>query len=178
MTVSVVVCNVHQSAHLEDSVQREEQSRVTLRWLEHSFAPNADAYVVLGDFNAPPNEPTHDVLREAGYTSVFAATHDGQEPASTFPTAIQAPTKDLDPAATLDYIYIKGCARPVASRLFGDRPAEHDETLYPSDHLGIVADLVITTPEPKAPSVCVEFTKAGESPQPGRRSRRRALSSA
>jgi hypothetical protein len=48
-----------------------------------------------------------------------------------------------------DYIYLKGRVRVNTDafargvRLIGDRPLPHDATLYASDHIGIVADLVV-----------------------------------
>ena len=47
----------------------------------------------------------------------------------------------------LDYIWIRGGIRVRTARLAFDRPAVGDPTLYPSDHLGLVADLEIGAPD-------------------------------
>jgi hypothetical protein len=43
----------------------------------------------------------------------------------------------------LDYIWLRGAARATSARLAFDRPALEDATIYPSDHLGIAAQLEI-----------------------------------
>ena len=39
----------------------------------------------------------------------------------------------------LDYIWLGGAVRATAARLVFDRPAVDDPTLFPSDHVGLVA---------------------------------------
>jgi hypothetical protein len=45
---------------------------------------------------------------------------------------------DGDPRC-LDYIWVRGAVTVEEARLFADRPAVGDPTLYPSDHFGIAA---------------------------------------
>ena len=47
---------------------------------------------------------------------------------------------DGDPGC-LDYIWVRGPIHVEACRVVFDRPAVGDETLYPSDHFGLVARL-------------------------------------
>jgi hypothetical protein len=49
---------------------------------------------------------------------------------------------DGDPEC-LDYIWLRGSARAASARLVFDRPDPEDATIYPSDHLGIAAELEI-----------------------------------
>jgi endonuclease/exonuclease/phosphatase family metal-dependent hydrolase len=56
---------------------------------------------------------------------------------------------DGDPGC-LDYIWVRGGIRVASVRLAFDRPAVGDPTLYPSDHLGLVAELAIG-PDPQPP---------------------------
>jgi endonuclease/exonuclease/phosphatase family metal-dependent hydrolase len=49
---------------------------------------------------------------------------------------------DGDPSC-LDYVWIRGRARAEDARLWADRAAAHDATLYPSDHLGVVATVAV-----------------------------------
>jgi hypothetical protein len=43
----------------------------------------------------------------------------------------------------LDYVWLRGAVRATDARLAFDRPAAGDPTLYPSDHLGIAARVVV-----------------------------------
>jgi hypothetical protein len=49
---------------------------------------------------------------------------------------------DGDPGC-LDYIWLRGAVRATDARLAFDRPAVGDATLYPSDHIGIAAHIVV-----------------------------------
>ena len=124
-----------------DEAERDEQARVLLAWLEG--APATDAQIVVGDFNAEPTEPAAARMRAAGFRSAFA-TANGADPDVTWPSGLQAPGMDTDgDPGCLDYIWIRGAARVVEARLAFDRPAVGDPTLYPSDHLGMTAQLEV-----------------------------------
>ena len=49
---------------------------------------------------------------------------------------------DGDPGC-LDYIWLQGPLHASVCRLAFDRPAAEDPTLYPTDHLGLVARVVV-----------------------------------
>ena len=138
-SVLVVVTHLH---HLgPDAVERDEQTATLLAWLEE--AQKADATIVMGDFNADPDEPTPTRLRAAGFRSAYAEAN-GAEPTVTWPSGLIAPAMDTDgDPACLDYIWLRGAIRVESARLAFDRPAPEDQTLYPSDHLGIAAQLEI-----------------------------------
>ena len=124
-----------------DEAQRDEQAARLIDWL--SGAPAADAQVVVGDFNAEPEEPACQRMRAAGYRSAYAEAN-GDDPAVTWPSGIQAPGMDTDgEPGCLDYIWLAGAVRASEARLAFDRPAVGDPTLYPSDHLGLAAHLVV-----------------------------------
>ena len=135
----LVVTHLH---HLgPDEAIRDEQTAAILAWLEG--APAADATIVMGDFNADPAEPSPDRLRGAGFRSAYAEAN-GAEPAVTWPSGLQAPAMDTDgDPDCLDYIWLRGAVRVESARLAFDRPDPEDPTLYPSDHLGIAAQLEI-----------------------------------
>jgi endonuclease/exonuclease/phosphatase family metal-dependent hydrolase len=121
--------------------ERLEQVERLLPWLEAS--PPHDALVVVGDFNADPREPTYARMGAAGFRSAYREAN-GAEPAVTWPSGLQAPAMDTDgDPDCLDYIWIRGSATVGDARLVFDRPAAGDPTLYPSDHVGIAARLVI-----------------------------------
>jgi endonuclease/exonuclease/phosphatase family metal-dependent hydrolase len=138
-SVLVVVTHLH---HLgPDAVERDEQTATLLAWLEE--VPKADATIVMGDFNADPDEPAPARLRAADFRSAYAEAN-GAEPAVTWPSGLVAPAMDTDgDPACLDYIWLRGAIRVESARLVFDRPAPEDPTLYPSDHLGIAAQLEI-----------------------------------
>jgi len=133
----MVVTHLH---HEVDALrERDEQTKLLLGWLE--TAPPAPAYVVVGDFNAHPDEPAVERMRADGYRSAYAEANGG-EPAVTWPSGIQALGMDTDgEPACLDYIWLRGDVRVAAARLEFDRAAADDPTLYPSDHFGISARL-------------------------------------
>lgn len=136
---TVLVCVTHLHHVVEAEAERDEQARQLLEWLD--AAPPTIAQITVGDFNAEPVEATYSRMRSAGFRSAYAEAN-GEDPAVTWPSGLQAPAMDTDgPAGCLDYIWIRGSARVVAARLAWDRPAVEDPTLYPSDHLGISAEL-------------------------------------
>lgn len=138
-TVLIVVTHLH---HLgPDEQQRDEQTQSLLAWLDGT--PATDAGVVVGDFNADPDEPTAVRMRAAGYRSAYAEAN-GADPAVTWPSGLQAPAMDTDGIPEcLDYIWVRGAVKVADSRLVFDRPDPDDATLFPSDHLGISAHLEI-----------------------------------
>lgn len=140
-SVLVVVTHLH---HLgPDEALRDDQARQLLEWL--ATAPATDAQVVMGDFNADPAEPTVARMRADGYRSAYAEAN-GEDPAVTWPSGLRAPAMDTDGSPEcLDYIWVRGAIRVVWARLAFDRPAVDDPTLYPSDHLGIAAELELGT---------------------------------
>jgi endonuclease/exonuclease/phosphatase family metal-dependent hydrolase len=128
-----VVTHLH---HLvPDEAVREEQAIQLVEWLR----PDTGPLVVVGDFNAEPDEPAYRVMLDAGFRSAFALAN-GAEPAATWPSGIQAPGMDTEgEPGCLDYIWVRGGITVEASSLAFDRPAIDDATLYPSDHLGLRA---------------------------------------
>jgi endonuclease/exonuclease/phosphatase family metal-dependent hydrolase len=122
-----------------DEAMRDDQARQLLDWL--AAAPPADAQVVVGDFNAEPSEPAVARIRAAGFQSSYAEAN-GADPAVTWPSGLQAPGMDTDgEPGCLDYIWVRGAVRVTSARLVWDRPAVGDPTLYPSDHIGLVAEM-------------------------------------
>ena len=53
--------------------------------------------------------------------------------------------RDTDPAGTFDYIWIKAKGLEVNKcHLFGQEGDPNDATVYPSDHIGVLADITVT----------------------------------
>lgn len=138
---SVLVVVTHLHHEVDGAAARLAQAEAVIGWL--GTASPTDAAVVMGDFNADPDEPTYSRMIGEGFRSAHAEVH-GAEPAVTWPSGIQAPAMDTDgDPACLDYVWLRGAVRAVDARLAWDRPAVDDPTLYPSDHLGLSARLEI-----------------------------------
>jgi endonuclease/exonuclease/phosphatase family metal-dependent hydrolase len=137
--VLVAVTHLH---HVPaDENMRLDQANALVEWL--AGAPATDARIVVGDFNAEPVEPTYARMIEAGYASAHQAAND-REPDVTWPSGLQAPMIDDDgDPGCLDYIWVSGAVRVDACRVVFDRPHPDDPTLYPSDHFGLSAHLIV-----------------------------------
>lgn len=131
--------NTHLHHKPDEPEVRAEQAKAIGAWMAE--APHAHAIVVVGDFNTPPFEPAYRVMFDAGFRSAYREAN-GEEPAVTWPSGIQAETMDTegDPNC-LDYIWLSGAARAVSARVAANEPAPADPTLYPSDHFAIVAEV-------------------------------------
>jgi endonuclease/exonuclease/phosphatase family metal-dependent hydrolase len=138
-TVIVAVTHLHHAVPAD--AERDQQTTTLLDWL--TDAPDAHATIVMGDFNADPDEPAYARMVGAGFRSAFAEAN-GAEPPVTWPSGLQAPAMDTDgEPGCLDYIWVRGAVRTSDARLVFDRPSPEDPTLFPSDHLGVAAHLEI-----------------------------------
>ncbi len=116
---------------------REEQVMRLVSWLKDRNP--SPVQVVAGDFNEVPDGPAISLMRQS-YRSAFIERR-VYDPVATYPTA-------LVPAVTwsgcLDYIFIStAIKRVVSASLFCKKPSAEDPTLYPSDHVGLLATLEI-----------------------------------
>jgi endonuclease/exonuclease/phosphatase family metal-dependent hydrolase len=138
---SVIVVATHLHHVTADEAERDEQARLLIEWL--ADAPHADGLVVVGDFNAEPDEPTYARMLDAGFRSAYREAN-GSEPDVTWPSGLLAPAMDTDgPPGCLDYIWLRGSIVVDGCRLAFDRPAVGDAGLFPSDHLGLSAQLPV-----------------------------------
>jgi endonuclease/exonuclease/phosphatase family metal-dependent hydrolase len=119
-----------------DESLREFQVQQLLEWIDSRT--DADAQIVCGDFNAPPDRPS---------ARRMAATF---RPTQSAPTAF-TPLADADGSVThpywprfdrsIDYIWLRGPLDCTASAVGFNKPHPDDPTLWPSDHAGVWADL-------------------------------------
>jgi endonuclease/exonuclease/phosphatase family metal-dependent hydrolase len=138
---SVVFAVTHLHHLGSDEAIRDAQAAALLDWLDG--APRADGQIVVGDFNADPDEPTPARMRAAGFRSAHHEAN-GAEPAVTWPSGLQAPAMDSDgPPECLDYIWVRGAIAVEDCRLVFDRPSATDPTVYPSDHFGLAAHVLV-----------------------------------
>ena len=136
-----VCVHLHHTTDDEGARHRDRQAADLVAWL--ASLPAVPATIVVGDFNANPREPAYGRLAATFRSASVEAN--GREPDVTWPSGLQASAMDTDgDPMCLDYIWLGGAVRAVATRLVFDRPAVGDPTLYPSDHVGVAAQVVLT----------------------------------
>lgn len=118
---------------------RHEQALAYAAWLTE--APEADAVVAVGDFNARPAEPAYRAMRLAGFRSAHVEAN-GHEPRLTRPPGARPEPAGEEPAC-VDYLWVRGRATVLSTTLEAGTPAAWDPALYPSDHLAVVADIAL-----------------------------------
>ena len=119
----------------EDSLRLFEVQQL-LDWV--GTRDDVDARIVCGDFNAALDQPSASLMAESF------------RPTQTEPTAF-SPLADADGTVShpyweridrcIDYIWIAGPLDVKESAPCFNKPAPNDPTLWPSDHLGVWADL-------------------------------------
>jgi endonuclease/exonuclease/phosphatase family metal-dependent hydrolase len=125
------------------TAERLAQVEQLVPWLD--AAPEHDAMVVVGDFNADPDEPAYARMAAAGFRSAYRETN-GDEPAVTWPSGLQAPAMDTDGIPEpIDFIWLRGSVEADEAWLTFNRPDAEDPTLYPSDHVGVAARVRVTS---------------------------------
>jgi len=138
---ALLVAVTHLHHRVPDAAVRDEQAATLVAWLD--AAPPAAGLIVMGDFNADPDEPAYGRMVRAGFRSAFAEANGG-EPEVTWPSGLQAPAMDTDgDPSCLDYVWLRGGVRTEHARLWADQPAADDPTLYPSDHFGVFATVEV-----------------------------------
>lgn len=123
------------AARVGDSA-RQDQAKQLLEWIH--TRDDADFSVVCGDFNAAPDQPSIRLMSAAYRPTQTQATAFTplREPGGS-PTHPEWERFDR----CIDYIWVSALVKVQASGLCFNRPAEHDPNLWPSDHVGVWADL-------------------------------------
>ncbi|MBW4602692.1 MAG: endonuclease/exonuclease/phosphatase family protein [Calothrix sp. FI2-JRJ7] len=153
----LIFCNGHYYWQPGATPARMEQFKLLVNWLsELSSLP----IVVVGDFNATPDTPEIEFIREH-FISAYAAYH-GQEPEYTCPTPLMKTKNNLTRTighrvanilvhrkiepwrGTLDYIFINQRLQVYNCELILTKSAPDNQQIYASDHFGIVAELKVT----------------------------------
>jgi len=135
--IDVVCTHFH---HGQDNIEaRHEQAMQLIGWLTEDN--NRVSYQILaGDFNDVPGSLAVQAMKQA-YRSAYEVKH-GHEPLATFPTAL-VPYSGLL-GVCLDYLFISSAFQEVVqAEIFARHAAAGDNTLYPSDHVGLLATLKI-----------------------------------
>ena len=134
-TMDFVSTHLHHVAFEKEA--REEQAMKLVGWLNlHKHVP---IQVVAGDLNETPDGPAITYIKQS-FRSAYEERY-GRDPLATYPTTLAATDA---PAACLDYIFYSAAVhRVTAATLFCNTSDREDDTLYPSDHVGLVATLEV-----------------------------------
>jgi len=157
---SRLVAAVTQLHHLgPDSAIRDEQVASLVEWIV--AMQDSAVIVVLGDFNARPDERAYARMVGSGFRSAHAEAR-GHEPELTWPNGpaagrsggrarrqgywLQQPEPDTDEPGCFDYIWVRGPATVESCQLAFTQPDADDPMLYPSDRYGLSAQLRFDAP--------------------------------
>ncbi len=124
----------HLQAGDDDEADRQVQVERLLKWIDSR--DDVGARVICGDFNSTPDAPSARNMA-ARFRSVQSAPT-----ASTLNTPSEKRGPDWRPLSRcIDYIWVGGSVTIRDSGLCFDRPHADDANLWPSDHVGVWADL-------------------------------------
>ena len=147
--VEFVTTHLHFGPSRRGSEIRAVQVRKLLAWLG---PVGGDRRVVLcGDFNAGPRGETIKAIKRV-LRSAHEEVH-GDEPEWTHPTelvriidaqaAFGVPILPEGKGHAIDYVFVSPSLRILGCRVAFDRPSPDEPGLFPSDHVGLVADLEV-----------------------------------
>ncbi len=117
-------------------VRYEQVMRLT-GWL--GVEGRSEHQIVAGDFNEGPEFGAIRRMKQSMRSAHEIAY--GREPLATFPTALALRPNDW--SGCLDYIFLSTRWRLVSIRRFGTRHHPEDDTLYMSDHIGLLATVTL-----------------------------------
>jgi len=130
-----VLVNTHLHHPPEAKDDRVRQLEKIVAWLDRD--DRGLPTVVLGDFNSYVEEPAVAYMKSR-FRSAYETVH-GKEPDWTWTTPVN--TWDNSPHGTLDYIYVSPHFDVREAGLAFNKPSPDDPELYPSDHIGVWANL-------------------------------------
>ena len=128
--------NTHLHHAPDDHDLRLRQAEHMLTWMgARGDAPQ----VLVGDFNALPDDlAIQRLLGHGGLRSAFIAVH-GAEPAATVPTPLSRYRDDEE--KVIDYIFVNELVAVHDAWITFDRAHDTDERLSASDHFGLAATI-------------------------------------
>lgn len=116
---------------------RQEQAMRLVGWLNsHKHVP---IQVIAADLNETPEGPAVIYIKQS-FHSAYEKRY-GRDPLATYPTNLVTTSS---PARCLDYIFFSSAVRKATTaKLFCNKSDREDDTLYPSDHVGLIATLEV-----------------------------------
>lgn len=130
--LTIVNTHLHHKPYNDERV-RLPQMRIILEWLHEQNTPS----IVMGDLNADPTSATMLEAKRVLH-SAYEAVH-GAEPSQTFPTPLR---REQLKSRCIDYILFSDSLECTAAAIIADAPHPQDDTLYPSDHYGLTANII------------------------------------
>ncbi len=128
--------SVHLHHLTPDKQARQEQVMKMLGWL--NGRRRIPHQIVAGDFNEVPTGPAIQYMKQSHRSAYEIANR--YEPIATFPTALVKRPDDW--TGCLDYIFVSTAVSVQSAAIFCNKPAPEDNTLYPSDHVGLIATVI------------------------------------
>lgn len=135
-SLDFVSVQLHHGAGANEA--RSEQAMNLVGWINEK--KRVPLQVICGAFNETPQGPAITFMRQS-YRSAFAEAH-GRDPLATYPSNLVQP----QPVASqcLDYVFLSPAVyRVTKAVMFGDKSAPDDDTLYPSEHVGLLTGLEV-----------------------------------
>jgi endonuclease/exonuclease/phosphatase family metal-dependent hydrolase len=123
------------AARVDDSARQYQVARL-LEWVD--LRSDADHAIICGDFNAAPEAPSIRLMSAAFRCTQIAPTAFTplREPGGE-PTHPEWPRFDR----CIDYIWVSQAIKVKDTGLCFNKPSADDPNLWPSDHVGVWADL-------------------------------------
>ena len=140
------------------SEKRQDQVELLLDFLDTQ--PVDQPVIICGDFNGMPNTPAIERMRQY-FDSAYKIVHK-QEPEYTCPTPLPQsgqvkirkvvtrlaglrPKLDPEWRGTLDYIFVDPRLQTQECEVVLNQPADDNPEIFPSDHFGLFALILINT---------------------------------
>jgi endonuclease/exonuclease/phosphatase family metal-dependent hydrolase len=140
---------IHTISEEGSQIRADEVQCVLDGMSESVLAETKGRCIIVGDHNSlTPKEGFFNLYKKGDYVSAHLKAK-GKEPANTWSTGIQAPFRDVDGleehpnGVCLDYVFVKGGIEIVDAGIAGEKCADHDKTLFASDHIGVWADVKV-----------------------------------
>ena len=134
--------NTHLEAFVEEA--RVAQTRELVDVLSEETLP----IILLGDFNTPaPGGTAYQILLSAGYVDLWQM--DSQGTGNTCCQAAELQNDMSNHSVRIDQIFVRNLGLPVSvmTHTIGDKPSDRIASgLWPSDHAGVVAQLIFPNP--------------------------------
>lgn len=131
--INIVNTHLHHKPYRDETI-RLRQIQTIFEWIARFNKP----FVLMGDLNARPDSETIQFAKTK-LQSAYEIFH-GCEPDSTFPTPLRL-DENLS-SRTIDYILCDKGFQIKNCQLIGTQAHPIDDSLYLSDHFGLVADIM------------------------------------
>ena len=117
---------------------RTAQALILVGWINEKR--RVPLQVIGGDFNEVPHGIAINFMRQS-YRSAYAEAR-LRDPVATYPTNL-VQSRSIE-SRCFDYVFLSPAVyRVTSASIFADLPGVDDDTLYPSEHVGILVGLEV-----------------------------------